>query len=269
MREQNGNFVIAADSIAGPQPRAAIEVEINGTDVDSEGHWQVQLNVAQASDADRFGFNIELRCWVLFYEAAPPKALTGDELAVEAERATRPLTNWRRTVSTSGWPEPTCGRPAFELGLLERRLLAADYPDQALQAAQLIVQALRSYVPPAADDLDYLLAFAEARHNLIFRLSDAGRDADAIALADETIAGYRGYAALAGADILRLDTDLIQLAKRLDALGQQQRGTAGPSAGGGRPARLRPQPGPPGRLRHRVCRGPPRPHRGLARRRQP
>ena len=112
-------------------------------------------------------------------------------------------------------------KAAQELQAVERQLSGAGYPDQALEAAQLIVNALRAYTPGTDGQLDYVISFAEARHNLIFRLVEAGQGVQAAALAGETVAGYRQYSSMPGADIFRLDTDLTELSKELTGIAEK------------------------------------------------
>ncbi len=80
---------------------------------------------------------------------------------------------------------------------------------------------LRRYTPPAEQRAEYLIFFAEQRQNLIARLIDQNRLANAAALGPETVAGYTDYYnSLAEADRsetvrVRLDPDLVELQRQL------------------------------------------------------
>ena len=45
-----------------------------------------------------------------------------------------------------------------------------------------MLELVRDFTPPEGERVAYLLTLAEARHNLVFRLSDAGRTVEAVAL---------------------------------------------------------------------------------------
>jgi hypothetical protein len=61
---------------------------------------------------------------------------------------------------------------------------------------------------------------------LIVRFIDVGQLAAAAALVDETLAGYQRYAALSGADLVRVSRDLSELASGLAAAGETQAANA-------------------------------------------
>ncbi|MET7648156.1 hypothetical protein ABZS83_31920 [Streptomyces sp. NPDC005426] len=88
-------------------------------------------------------------------------------------------------------------------------------PDVGHTRHQALVELYREFTPQEADRLAYELNFAEARDNLNARLVDNHRTERAAALVAETIAAYRQYARLPGADVLRTGRDLAALATRM------------------------------------------------------
>ncbi|WP_331773407.1 DUF1929 domain-containing protein (plasmid) [Embleya sp. NBC_00888] len=84
--------------------------------------------------------------------------------------------------------------------------------------------------PPDKAMLDRQISFAEARHNLIARLIADGRVEEAVALVAETIAGYRRYARLAGADVMRVGRDLASLADQMTGAHRTLEATAAQQA---------------------------------------
>ena len=86
---------------------------------------------------------------------------------------------------------------------------------------QLIVATLRNYTPPADQLVEYLIYFSEQRQNLIARLVEQNRLAEAAALGPETVAGYTDYYnGVPDADRSetvrgRLDPDLVGLQRLL------------------------------------------------------
>ncbi len=219
--DDNDDFVLAADDIGRPNPAGGSPVEIEGSGVDSEGNWSINLTTVLGTAITRqLAGDFELRCWVLFFEAEPPSPLSPDEEIIRenALSAARQLLAYSRYIGLDG---ADLWKAAQELEAVERQLSGAGYPDQALEAAQLIVNALRAYTPGTDGQLDYVISFAEARHNLIFRLVEAGQATQAAALAGETVAGYRQYSSMPGADIFRLDTDLTELSKELTGIAEK------------------------------------------------
>jgi hypothetical protein len=98
--------------------------------------------------------------------------------------------------------------------------LAADGATAAAVAdQQALVDILAAFEPAPERRAEVTLLLAEARHNLIARLIDDQRVDQAAALVPATLAGYRAYAALPGADILRVGRDLNQLAAQLTTSG--------------------------------------------------
>ncbi|WP_176742568.1 peptidoglycan-binding protein [Streptomyces sp. LUP47B] len=64
------------------------------------------------------------------------------------------------------------------------------------------------------------IAFVEAGHNLIARLIDDDHLEQAARLVQETIAGYRQYSRLPGADTMRVGRDLAELAALMTRVGR-------------------------------------------------
>jgi hypothetical protein len=102
---------------------------------------------------------------------------------------------------------------------LDKRLDGLSLTAQALDAQQAAVDILSEFTPAEADRLDYQIAVAEARHNLIARLLENSRPADAAELVAQTLTAYREYAAAPGADLTRVARDLAELAGLLAAAG--------------------------------------------------
>jgi hypothetical protein len=84
---------------------------------------------------------------------------------------------------------------------------------------QTLVEVFTGHTPTADQHLEHAILLAEARHNLIARLIEDQRVDQAAALVPATLTAYRAYAALPGADILRVGRDLNQLAAQLAANG--------------------------------------------------
>src|SRR6266536_269178 len=110
---------------------------------------------------------------------------------------------------------------AGELTVLAGQLGPAGLPDRAVETQELALRLLREFTPTDDERQEHLLALAEAQHNLIVRLIDAQRQADAVAAAPAAVAAYRRYVADAGsgADVMRLDRDLTPLQKHLLSVG--------------------------------------------------
>jgi hypothetical protein len=110
-------------------------------------------------------------------------------------------------------------RAARDLGALSAELAAAGRPGEAVQAQQALVEVLAGFSPAADQRLDYLIALAEGRHNLIARLIADQQVEQAAGLAGQAVADYRTYAAEPGADAMRAARDLGALSAELAAAG--------------------------------------------------
>jgi hypothetical protein len=112
-------------------------------------------------------------------------------------------------------------KASHELTTVARQLESAGWAADAVAARTLLVTALQSFRPSADQQLDYLIFLAEQRQNLIARLVEQGRFAEARALGPLAVANYRDYyTALpeAGRDVIvrvRLDPDLAELQRQL------------------------------------------------------
>ncbi len=174
----------------------------------------------EACDADTMYVLKMLRCWVLCYEPTPPPPETTAELALRsaATFASQKVAAYERYVTL---PDADLWKASQELAEVARPLTAAGWVDEIMTVQELIVASLRAYIPSAAQRVDYLIFFAEQRQNLIARLIDQHRLADAAALGPETVAGYTDYYnAMREVDRseivrLRLDPDLTALQRQL------------------------------------------------------
>jgi hypothetical protein len=226
----SSTFVIAGDEVAHRDPGGALPVEIAGAAFDDAGHWSVQLDIGLACDADRFEFGLDLRCWVLFIESEPPRPDTAEETLARAQAfaAVQRLAAYRHYITLAG---ADLWQASQELMPLAVVLAHGSYAFQALEAQQIIVDALRAFTPITPEvRREYPIAFAEARHNLIARLVDVHQVDRAIALLAETVAAYRDYVALPDAQLERAARDLSELSviitkpaqRPVDAIDAQQ-----------------------------------------------
>ncbi|NUK54749.1 hypothetical protein HRW14_31720 [Streptomyces lunaelactis] len=119
------------------------------------------------------------------------------------------IAGYRQYARLAGADGMQVGRYLAELGILLSR---AGRNAEAVDAFQALVDVYRSFTPEEADRLVYQISLVEGQHNLIARLIDESRTEEAVALVPETIAGYRQYARLAGADGMRAGRDLAELA---------------------------------------------------------
>jgi hypothetical protein len=205
----DGDFVVAVDEIGRRDPAGATPLEVHGADFDRNGNWLVRVSIAVAS-TETLTALLVLNCWVLFHEAAPPAPETSDEHRIRAQGgfASNQLETYRRYLTLSGADVWQAGQ---ELIVLARQISGAGYLVQALDAQRLTVSALRMSAPDAERRLEYAITFAEQRHNLIVRLIENRQTDEAVALVPETLAGYRDYLAMAGADRWRVAHDLAEL----------------------------------------------------------
>jgi hypothetical protein len=111
-------------------------------------------------------------------------------------------------------------RAAQDLSALSLQLAAAGRSAEAVMTQQAMVDVLAGFTPAAADRLDFLLLLAEGRQTLMGRLVADGRVEQAAALAGQTIADYRNYAAQSGADVRRAAQDLSALSLQLANAGR-------------------------------------------------
>lgn len=184
--------------------------------LDEQGRWWITVDIADSEKEVYSAAQGELTSWVLCVEhrnpsAPPPPA---DQLANSAEtiRYSELLTAYESYVSIPGAHLVDAAR---DLTSISRELSGLGQAGLAVEAQQTAVDALAMVSPSDSDRADYLITLAEARHNLIFRLVDAGRIADGLALAPETISDYRQYLVLPGADLERTAQDLTVLSKVL------------------------------------------------------
>lgn len=109
---------------------------------------------------------------------------------------------------------------AQELNRVAGLLSAVGLTAMAVETQKQAVDLLRGFTPADPDRREYLITFAEVQQDLIVRLTDDHRPADAAAAAPATIVAYRAYVAESGADanIWRLNNDLTPLQKQLSAV---------------------------------------------------
>ncbi|MFL5653923.1 MAG: hypothetical protein ACJ8CB_07075 [Ktedonobacteraceae bacterium] len=142
------------------------------------------------------------------------RLLDDSRLSGIATLATQALSAYRKYAATPG---ADVVRVAADLSALSKQLTAAGRPHEAVLTQQAEVDVLVGFTPPAEKRLDYLLALAEGRHNLIARLIDDQRVEQGAALVAETIAAYRDYVGQPGADVMRVAGDLSALSAQLAA----------------------------------------------------
>jgi hypothetical protein len=110
-------------------------------------------------------------------------------------------------------------RVARDLAQLGAQVANAGGPGEAVVVQQALVDLLAAMVPSEADRLEHHVMLAESRHNLVVRLIEDHRLDQAAGLVAVTVASYKDYAALAGADRPRVARDLAQLAAQLESAG--------------------------------------------------
>jgi hypothetical protein len=111
-------------------------------------------------------------------------------------------------------------RAAQDVSALSVQLAAAGRSAEAVMTQQAVVDVLAGFTPAAADRLNFLLLRAEGRQALMGRLIADARVEQAAALTGQTIADYRNYAALQGADVRRAAQDVSALSVQLAAAGR-------------------------------------------------
>jgi hypothetical protein len=218
----NAAFLAAVDAVGLADPQGGSPVEIKGWEVDEQGRFKLMVYEAVALDEDQATFlvNMLLRCWVLCHEPTPPPPETPEQLATRAGAtfASQKLVAYQEYVTLPG---ADLWKASQEIADVARQLEAAAWADEAIEAHELTVKALRAYTPTSGQQLDYLIFFAGQRQNLIARLIERHRLREAAALGPETVAGYNDYYhALPETDReevvrVQLDPDLIELQRQL------------------------------------------------------
>jgi hypothetical protein len=218
----NAAFIAAVDGVGLPDPQGQTPVEVNGWEVDDLGRFKLMVYDAQALDDNNNALLVlkVLRCWVLFHEPTPPPPETPEQRSIRASAifASQKLTAYHDYVTL---PDADLWKASHELTTVARQLESAGWAADAVAARTLLVTALQSFRPSADQQLDYLIFLAEQRQNLIARLVEQGRFAEARALGPLAVANYRDYyTALpeAGRDVIvrvRLDPDLVELQRQL------------------------------------------------------
>jgi hypothetical protein len=127
--------------------------------------------------------------------------LLDDSRPAEAEPLVAPmLDGYRQFVADGG----DVGRVLQDRVVdLVKPLLAAHLPDPALAITRAHLDLLEGVVPSSGSQrTQHLLDLANARHNLVARLLDAGRTDEATALVAKVVRDYRAYAQQPEADVV-------------------------------------------------------------------
>ncbi|WP_329321724.1 hypothetical protein [Streptomyces sp. NBC_01262] len=245
--DDNTSFHVAVDAIVAEST------------IDDHGRWIVSVDVADAFRQVYAGAYAEISSWVLCYEPptltgdppahaiSPPEKQTVDKQVAFAEARhnliARLLDGHQLDQAVGLVPETIAGyrqyarlagadvmRAGRDLGALANQMAGAGRIAEAVGGQQAAVDVYRAFTPGEVDRLVYEVAFAEARHNLIARLLDGHQLDQAVGLVPETIAGYRQYARLAGADVMRAGRDLGALANQMAGAGRIAEAVGGQQA---------------------------------------
>ncbi|WP_405766608.1 hypothetical protein OHU34_14010 [Streptomyces sp. NBC_00080] len=234
--DDNTSFHVAVDAIVAESA------------IDDHGRWIVSVDVADAFLQVYAGVYAEISSWVLCYEpptltspptpaVSPPAKQTVDKQVGLAEARhnliARLLDDHQLDQAVALVPETIAGyrqyarlagadvmRAGRDLGALANQMAGAGRTIEAVKSQQAAAEVYRTFTPGESDRLIYEIAFTEARHNLIARLLDDHQLDQAVALVPETITGYRQYARLAGADVMRAGRDLGALANQMAGAGR-------------------------------------------------
>ncbi|MBO3749847.1 hypothetical protein J5X84_27520 [Streptosporangiaceae bacterium NEAU-GS5] len=139
-----------------------------------------------------------------------------DQVGQAAALVAATLTDYRHYTTL---PDADLFRIAGDLNQLSASMANSDRPHEAVHAQQTLVDILDGHDALPGQVLQYAIMLAEARHNLIVRLIGDGRVGQAAALVTATIGDYRSYSSLPDADLLRVASDLNQLAAQLTSAG--------------------------------------------------
>jgi len=203
------SFVIALDRVS------------TESHFDARGQWWFTVDVAAQFDQVFAGGSALLTSWVLYLDphAADPVPSTPPALSTQGQAA---LADYQRYLRQ---PHADAAAAARELSDLVRGLQGAHTSD-AVALQQLAVQALTGVGPSArAADREHVLLLAEARQTLVVRLLEDGRPADASALVEPMLDGYRAYLA-DGGDAGRVLREIDDPVKALLAAGLPQQALA-------------------------------------------
>ncbi|MFF9090991.1 hypothetical protein ACF1BE_32390, partial [Streptomyces sp. NPDC014991] len=140
-----------------------------------------------------------------------------DRIEEAASQVAETVAGYRQYARLAGADGMRAGRDLAELAAL---LTRARRTAEAVNTLQALMDVYGAFTPGEADQLVYQISLAEGRHNLIARLIDEDRIEEAASQVAETVAGYRQYARLAGADGMRAGRDLAELAALLTRAGR-------------------------------------------------
>ena len=112
------------------------------------------------------------------------------------------------------------GDLAAELTAVAGLLSSVGMTAQAVDTQREVVDLLSGEALSGSDRAEHLISLAEAKHNLLVALIDDHRASEAASCAADVIAAYRAYTgAVAHPDVLRLNRDIVDLQKQLNAIG--------------------------------------------------
>ncbi|MFM9707848.1 hypothetical protein [Streptomyces galilaeus] len=228
LTDDNTDFHFAVDDI------------VTESTLDASGRWSITLDVAAMCYKVWAAACAEITSWVLCYEpvshpSSPatiylpdPEMVKAQVALVEARhnrvarminegsieaavsRVAETISGYRQYARMPGADVMRAGRDLAELATLMAK--PARRNAEAVDALQALLEVYGAFTPQDADRLDYHISFAEARHNLMARFIDGGRVEHALDMLTDTIAGYRQYARMPGADVMRAGRDLAELA---------------------------------------------------------
>ncbi|MFE2103964.1 hypothetical protein, partial [Streptomyces sp. NPDC059468] len=133
-------------------------------------------------------------------------------IALAGAHAAEAVATYRIAVAASGADSLRVGR---DLAALASQLADAGLSSEAVSALQAQLDILGGLEPPADQLLAYRILLAEARDNLIAQLIEDHQVEQAGTHVSATIAAFREYTTLPGADSLRVGRDLAALASQL------------------------------------------------------
>lgn len=189
------DFVIAIDRIR-PESR-----------FDARGRWWLTVDVANQFDSDIFSeAQAHITSWVLYLDptpvVAPGTAVPAKPPGVAptmsgvAGQTHQLLAVYQTYLSLPG---ADTFAAAQEIANLLRQVAGhADASVEAADGQQLVVEALDATSPNDQDPNEIVALRAEARQNLILRLLEAGRPADAAAAVAPMLERYRAYVEAGG-----------------------------------------------------------------------
>lgn len=201
LADNNTTFTVAIDSVDATSR------------FDEHGNWLLSFSSAISSDMSNGMIGYVATSWVLYYEPPPPDGRPDPPaFGTNLRGWGKYLIESTRTYATR--PGAAILQAVADLTKVDGRLSAAGWRADAQSAQQAAVELAAAYTPPPEQRLDYLIALAEAEHNLLVRKIENGQT-DVAPLASSAIGHYRDYARIHGADLHRAAKDLGELVKPL------------------------------------------------------